>query len=152
VSHHAAFLECVLELMHTPYRWGGKKPEGGLDCSGLVTHALHKVTGLDWRNSHNTDRLWTGLPSIPFPRSGDLALYGGKKRPDGGYEPLDVEHVMVVLTLDGEAEEHLVVGACGGDSTTTTLREAHRRGARVQVRQGVHYRPDFRGYRKLPIE
>lgn len=140
---HAAFLECVLEQIGVPYLWGGKRPETGLDCSGLVTHALHKVLGQDWRNTHNTDKLWAQLAPIDFPRSGDLAFYGGAG-------PDDVSHVMVVLNLDGD--EDLVVGACGGDSTTTTLREAVRRGARVRVRQGVHYRRDFRGYRKLPIE
>ena len=146
MSQHAEFIQCVLELMGTPYIWGGKYPASGLDCSGLVTHALHKVTGRDWRATHNTDKLWTGLPEPRFPRCGDLAFYGGKSE-------TDVEHVMVVLPIDGDdGPQELVIGACGGDSRTTSLREARRRGAKVQVRQGVHYRDDFRGFRKLPID
>jgi hypothetical protein len=152
LSAHAEFLELVLELVGVPYVYGGKDPAQGLDCSGLVTHALRKVTGDDWRHTHNTDALWRVLRPIRFPRSGDLAFYGGKRLPDGGYDPHDVEHVMVVLPLDGDDEECLLVGACGGDSTTVNLREAVRRGARVQVRQGVHYRDDFRGFRALPID
>lgn len=142
MSQHAAFLQCVLELVGTPYIWGGKYPASGLDCSGLVTYALHKSGGPDWRATHNTDKLWQQLPEPRFPCAGDLAFYGGRDA--------DVEHVMVVLPISDV--EELVIGACGGDSRTTSLREARRRGAKVQVRQGVHYRAGFRGYRKLPID
>lgn len=147
---HVDFLAEVLGLVGTPYLWGGKSPSG-IDCSGVVTFGLWKVGGPDWRRTYSSERLWTQLEPIRFPRSGDLAFYGKS--------PRDISHVMVVLPLDwdalgssDESEASLVVGACGGDSRTTTLAEAQRRGARVQVKRGIHYRDDFRGFRKLPID
>lgn len=145
MSPHADFIEHALELIGTPYRWAGKDPASGLDCSGFVTFALWKATGLDLRDTHNTDRMWNEWEPVRFPRAGDVALFGGTG-------PRDVDHVMMVLPLDGDVElPELLIGACGGDRTTTTLREAQRRGARVQVKQGTGYRTDFRGYRKVPI-
>lgn len=143
MSRQAAFVETVLEQMGIPYIWGGKSPTAGFDCSGLVTFAWLMAGGPDWRPTHNTDRLWNELEPCRFPSCGDLAFFGGA-RPD------DVNHVMVVVPLDGNNPD-LLVGACGGDHTTVNLREAHRRRARVQVRRGVDYRPDFRGYRKMPF-
>jgi hypothetical protein len=144
VSPHADYIEHALELIGTPYRWAGKDPASGLDCSGFITYALWKATGLDLRDSHNTDRMWNEWEPARFPRAGDVALFGGTGAQD-------VEHVMMVLPLDGDELPELLVGACGGDRTTTTLREAQRRGARVQVKQGTGYRSDFRGYCKVPI-
>ena len=48
------------------YRWGGKSPETGFDCSGLVLHSAQQSLGLK-------------LP----PRSYDIALFGSEvSRPD----------------------------------------------------------------------
>ena len=48
------------------YRWGGKSPETGFDCSGLVLHSAQTSLGLK-------------LP----PRSYDIALFGSEvSRPD----------------------------------------------------------------------
>jgi len=145
VSQHADFIARALELIGTPYRWGGKDPATGLDCSGFITFALWQATGKDFRETHNTDRMWWEWAPARFPRAGDLAFFGGTG-------PNDVDHVMMVLPLDGDVElPELLVGACGGDRTTTTVREAIRRKACVQVRQGTSYRPDFRGYRQVPL-
>lgn len=145
MNEHADFIEAALELIGTPYRWGGKDPASGLDCSGFITYALWRATGIDLRATHNTDRLWWEWQPAKHPRAGDVAFFGGSG-------PADVEHVMMVLPLDGDVTlPELMIGACGGDRTTTTLREAQRRGARVQVKQGAGYRSDFRGYRKVPI-
>lgn len=36
----------ALGLMETGYRFGGKNPEAGLDCSGMVSYVFEKAAGL----------------------------------------------------------------------------------------------------------
>ena len=52
-SNRAAFSEqgrevsiYALSLIDTGYRFGGKNPEAGLDCSGMVSYVFGKATGL----------------------------------------------------------------------------------------------------------
>lgn len=40
-----------LMLYETGYRFGGKNPEAGLDCSGLVTHVYAKAAGMQLKGS-----------------------------------------------------------------------------------------------------
>lgn len=130
-------------LLGVDYLWGGKTPRDGLDCSGLVTHVLYALGGPDLRFSHNTDTIWNMWPETFSPRPGDVALYGGS-RPD------DVSHVEVIVSVDHGIVQ--MIGASGGDSTTTS-REAARalkRPARVQEKSTHLYRKDFRGFRQNP--
>lgn len=140
----ARFLALVIEQMGAPYRWGskGQVVRPGIrtfDCSGLVTWALHKVGGPDWRATHNTDRLWDECRRVDAPQPGDVVLYGA-----GGARP-NPNHVMVCLS-DG-----LVLGASGGGSRTLTLADAEAQGARVKVFTSADYRPDRLGFRALPF-
>lgn len=132
------FLKVGLELMNTPYIWGGKDTTG-VDCSGVVTFALFHTTGgrVDWRFSHNTDLLWLKLPPIVDPQPGDLAFYGGK---DGD----DVDHVMVCLG------HGMVFGACGGRPDMKTAAQAAKWDARVKVKLShLYWESQFRGFRSL---
>ena len=36
----------ALGLIDTGYRFGGKNPEAGLDCSGMVSYIYHRAAGL----------------------------------------------------------------------------------------------------------
>lgn len=36
----------ALGLVETGYRFGGKNPEAGLDCSGMVSYVYHKAAGI----------------------------------------------------------------------------------------------------------
>lgn len=36
----------ALGLLNTPYRWGGRGPATGFDCSGLVSHVFAQAVGL----------------------------------------------------------------------------------------------------------
>ena len=56
--HHPLALQALTQL-GIRYRWGGKSPETGFDCSGLVLHSAQQSLGLK-------------LP----PRSYDMALFG----------------------------------------------------------------------------
>lgn len=131
------FLAAVLALEGLPYRWGGKGPAaGGIDCSGLVAWAAYVVGGLDVRHTHNSDRLWAELLPIDEPQPADLAFYG---------RPGDPSHVVVCLGgLLGP-----VIGANGGDSTTTTPQLAAARDAKVKRKPHPRYRPDLLGFRSI---
>lgn len=37
----------ALMLLRTGYRYGGKNPEAGLDCSGMVTHVYREAAGIE---------------------------------------------------------------------------------------------------------
>lgn len=135
------FLVECFELLHTPYIYGGRS-DHGVDCWGFVSLSWSRSGGPD-RSTWWTDRAWAELSPIKGETGlmpGDLAFYGGSK-------PDDVEHVMVVGPL------LTVIGASGGDSTTKSLIEAFRRGAKVKAfphyREG--YRSDFRGFRRMPF-
>lgn len=134
----------------TPYCWpderngylgkGLRHPEEpeALDCSGTVTCGLYNATGgkVDWRADHSAARLFLELKPTETPRPGDLCFYGSPGR---------INHVM---TWVGDGT---VVGACGGNRDTLSVEIAQKTGARVKYRKTHTYRPDFRGFRQLPV-
>lgn len=126
-----AFLRWCLERVGKPYVWGAKGPDA-FDCSGLVTAGVLACGGPDWRQTHNSARLFDVLAPTQWPVAGGLAFYGPPHR---------VVHVMVVVG-DGR-----VFGAAGGGSQTTTP----TKGACVQFRASVDYRRDRRGFRALAL-
>lgn len=130
-----AFISWCQMQMGKPYTWGAKGPDA-YDCSGFVTAGIRACGGPDWRQTHNSQALFDALEPTDTPEPGDLAFYG---------PPGKINHVMVHW-IDGR-----VIGACGGDSSTTTAELATARGAAVQFRKQVRYRPDFRGFRRLPL-
>jgi murein DD-endopeptidase len=149
VSRIAPILVHQLRLVGKWYRYGGKGPEF-FDCSGFITYPLWLATGLDYRATCDTDRMWLEWERLEAPETGCVALFGGRKLPDGTYDPKDVEHVMSVLTL-GPDEPDLVIGTTRGGRDILTLDDARKVGARVDVFRFDNYRNDFRGYRRLPL-
>jgi murein DD-endopeptidase len=136
-----------------PVLWGSKGPDA-FDCSGLVTRWLYELgkqafpdsieiqRALDWRATHNTDRLFAELaPVVGEPAPADLVFYWPAKRRDD----LDVEHVAVVI--DGG----LVITADGASSRIHTLEQAKEAHAIVRVRGDVDYRPRRAGFRRFPV-
>jgi cell wall-associated NlpC family hydrolase len=152
----AAFLEWCHAQLGAPYRWGGKgaavwtprglivsdwADESGLsilayDCSGFVTTGLHDIGGPDWRAGKGADELANTLPRVDVPQPGDVVCYG---------PPGQTTHVMVVT------EGGRVIGACGGDHTTTTLEQAVKQAAKVKIRPSIDYRPDRKWVVSLPL-
>ena len=68
-----------LGLMDTGYRFGGKNPEAGLDCSGLITYVYGKTTnfGLKGNARHLAER---GSPiSKNLLQPGDLVFFNTRK-------------------------------------------------------------------------
>ena len=127
------YLSLLRDSEGTPYVYGAKGLPGqvGLDCSGTVSDALWDAhDDVDRRRNWNAHRYWSDLPRTTEPKAGDLCLYGSAER---------ANHIMTLMP-DGR-----VFGACGGDSTTTSVAEAHRVGAAVRFRSGPAYRKDLLG-------
>ena len=116
-----------------PYRWGGNGPHL-YDCSGLMCDGLQQIGVLSSdMTSQNLYKHFTtlGYPDVPLPRvPGQLAFYGN--------EIDSITHVMAVLET-WQDEQTILVGARGGDATTTTLDEAYRRGAHVATVRGSYW-------------
>ena len=128
-------------LAPTPYVWGGKAP-GGLDCSGLVTLALHEAGGPDLRQTANTDVLWNTLPPVEEEQLevGDLALYWGEHSKG----PEDVSHVMLWAGAGIVLGQHW-----GGPGDVDPV--VSRLAGKVTGARPLLYRTDFAGFRRLPL-
>jgi hypothetical protein len=144
-----AFVEALLEQDGCPYVWGGKGLQlwgwPGMqnhtfgmpvfDCSGLVTFALWRAGGPDWRGSHNAQVLHDASTLVTTPRAGNLLFYGRSTSA--------VTHVAVLLS----SELTLKIEAAGGDHRTI-MPKFPLHDARVSVR--LENRTDFVGERCLP--
>lgn len=133
-SRRQDFLDWCYAQKGKPYIWGADGPNG-FDCSGLICAGLLAVGGPDWRATHNSERMFRELSEIQgrSAMAGDLVFYGPPNR---------ITHVMVLW------EDGRVYGATGGNSKTTTP----TKGAAVQFRRSIHYRPDLRGLRAFPLQ
>lgn len=92
------FIDCGLDLQGTRYVWGGKTPNPGLDCSGLVTYAAKKSIGVDL--SGNAQTIYNKVTPIALSEAvpGDLVFFKGK------YDPR-ITHVGIYLGNDsGESD------------------------------------------------
>lgn len=118
----------------TPYEWeGGHHGSSfGLDCSGLILSCLRGI-GVDpgpWDVEE-----FVALPVTTRPEPADLAIYDG--------------HVVMVESFDPGTGIASIIGANGGDDTTTTLDQARKQNAYVR-RESTHlYRDDFSGFRSI---
>jgi cell wall-associated NlpC family hydrolase len=71
----------ALGLIDTGYRFGGKNPEAGLDCSGMVSHVFEQALGLRLKGSA-ADMATRGRPVDPDSlRPGDLVFFNTRNRP-----------------------------------------------------------------------
>jgi len=71
----------ALGLVETGYRFGGKNPEAGLDCSGMVSHVFDKAAGLSLQGSA-ADIARRGRPvERDELKPGDLVFFNTRNRP-----------------------------------------------------------------------
>lgn len=71
----------ALGLIDTGYRFGGKNPEAGLDCSGMVSYIYGQATGLKVFGSAS-DLARKGRPiQREVLRPGDLVFFNTQNRP-----------------------------------------------------------------------
>lgn len=71
----------ALSLIDTGYRFGGRNPEAGLDCSGMVSYIYEQVAGV--RLPHNAAQI--AQLATPVAREqlepGDLVFFNTQRRP-----------------------------------------------------------------------
>ena len=67
-----------MSLLGTPYRWGGTSPDGGFDCSGLVSYVFRTALGIELpRVSRDMARLTNGQAiERSALTAGDLVFFG----------------------------------------------------------------------------
>ncbi|MCU0990541.1 MAG: C40 family peptidase [Dechloromonas sp.] len=71
----------ALGLIDTGYRFGGRNPEAGLDCSGMVSFIYGQATGLKVTGSA-ADIARNSRPIEPeFLRPGDLVFFNTRNQP-----------------------------------------------------------------------
>jgi len=71
----------ALDLIDTGYRFGGKNPEAGLDCSGMVSYIYGRAAGLSVKGSA-ADIARSSRPIEPESlRPGDLVFFNTRNRP-----------------------------------------------------------------------
>lgn len=71
----------ALGLLETGYRFGGKNPESGLDCSGMVSYVFNNAAGLQIKGSA-ADIARQGRPvANQHLRPGDLVFFNTRNHP-----------------------------------------------------------------------
>lgn len=121
----------AMKFVGIRYRWNGKVPMSGLDCSGLVSEILKASSILGPHEELSAQQIYDKiLPTSQGsdPKAGSLAFYGP-----------DLQHIdHVAFLIDADA----AISAAGGDSTTLLEEDAESRQAFVKVRS-YKYRKDF---------
>ncbi len=71
----------ALGLLDTGYQFGGRNPEAGLDCSGMVSYIVEQISGR--RLPHNAARIAGMTRPIKASelRPGDLVFFNTMRRP-----------------------------------------------------------------------
>ncbi|WP_065340511.1 C40 family peptidase [Azoarcus olearius] len=80
-DHPQEIVMFALGLLDTGYRFGGRNPEAGLDCSGMVSYVVEQVSGQ--RLPHNAAQIAERTrPISPAELSpGDLVFFNTARRP-----------------------------------------------------------------------
>ncbi|MBJ2245515.1 C40 family peptidase [Pseudomonas haemolytica] len=86
-------LSRAVNVLGTPYRWGGSSPSKGFDCSGLVKYAFNDVKAVDLPRTSNAMASGHGLKvDRKDLKPGDLLFFKLKSR--------QVNHVAIYLGND----------------------------------------------------
>lgn len=107
--------------MKIPYRWGGKNPMIGLDCSGLIQYILQSfgVGPKETFNSQSMYDYWSKYGTKSAPALGGIVFFGKSES----------RIVHVALCID----EKRMIEAANGDSNCDNLEEAIKRMALVKI-------------------
>lgn len=124
-------IDVAKSCLNIPYKWGGKNPLTGLDCSGFVEWCLMSV-GFDPPGVNNAQALHDWLMKQEqnsrgsFLDAGTICFYGES--------PEKITHVSLMIN------PHQIIEAGGGGSETVDLAHAQARGACVRIRPFGHRR------------
>jgi len=80
-EHSREMVIFALGLIDTGYRFGGRNPDAGLDCSGMVSYVVEQVSG--HRLPHNAAQIAdrTRPVSLAMLQPGDLVFFNTMNRP-----------------------------------------------------------------------
>lgn len=145
-----SFVDEALSFEGQPYCWptaenrySGKGLPNAMydnchDCSGTITDALYKSSEgkVDWRATHNAQKLHDVCEETKDPGLGDIVFYG---------KPGHISHVMLYV----DHHDGVVFGASGGDHLTTSPKAALDKNAKVCYKASVFYRSDFVSFGRL---
>lgn len=78
--HSQEMVIFALGLLDTDYRFGGRNPDAGLDCSGMVSYIVERISGR--RLPHNAAKIaeLTRPISISLLQPGDLVFFNTANR------------------------------------------------------------------------
>ncbi|BAL24374.1 C40 family peptidase [Azoarcus sp. KH32C] len=78
--HSREMVMVALGLLDTGYAFGGRNPEAGLDCSGMVSYVVEQVSGR--RLPHNASKIAEITRPIPVSslQPGDLVFFNTMNR------------------------------------------------------------------------
>ncbi|MDZ5603961.1 C40 family peptidase [Pseudomonas sp. RP23018S] len=86
-------LSRAVNVLGTPYRWGGSNPKKGFDCSGLVQYAFNDVANVDLPRTSSAMAQGHGVKVAKADlKPGDLIFFNIKSR--------RVNHVAIYLGND----------------------------------------------------
>jgi cell wall-associated NlpC family hydrolase len=71
----------ALDLIGTGYRFGGKNPQAGLDCSGMVSYIYHQAAGIDVSGSAADIAKRGKEIDRQLLRPGDLVFFNTEHKP-----------------------------------------------------------------------
>ena len=72
----------ALHALGVKYRWGGRSPETGFDCSGLVTHVFERAWGVMLpAGTAALSKVGTPVRRLKELEPGDLVFYNTRNRP-----------------------------------------------------------------------
>jgi cell wall-associated NlpC family hydrolase len=75
-----ALLQTLL-MLGVDYRYGGKSPQTGFDCSGLVAHVFREAYGIELPHNARAQSEMGTRVSLSELRAGDLVFYNTLDRP-----------------------------------------------------------------------
>lgn len=112
-------IDSALELMGTPYSWGGKTPSPGIDCSGLVAFTSRKAIKVNFTGNAQTMYNSSTKVSKAEREPGDLLFFSETNSTSA------ITHVGIYLgkyTGPGKFHnKHLFIHSASGGSQTGVI-------------------------------
>lgn len=112
----------ALQYANVPYKWNGKNPLIGLDCSGFVERCLRDIGFYKsiWHRTAQQLYEHCSLRAYSSEVSNDCLLFFGESIEK-------ITHVAIAI------DEIYMINSSGGDSSTQTLQDAIDNNARVKI-------------------